>query len=270
MADIVTTAFALKRSPFNASVTDDELWLDDANTMAVDRLVTAVSRKGHALVKAESGAGKTSLLRAMRSELSPAHFRIVYTAMVTLGPRDFLRQVCRALGVESKATAAAAFNAIQAQVCQMHGDHRIHPVLVIDEVHLIPERTLQHLHILTNFDFDSQPLLSLVLVGLPEFHERLRMSIHRSLLTRVSVAVELRPTDPDRTASYVRHRLAGAGAKAELFTPDALTMLHELSGGLLRSVDVIASGALTVAARTDQRLVDRHMVTAAYRQTPLA
>ena len=47
-------------------------------------------------------------------------------------------------------------------------------------------------------------------------------------------------------------------------------MLHELSGGLLRSVDVIASGALTVAARTDQRLVDRHMVTAAYRQTPLA
>jgi general secretion pathway protein A len=96
------------------------------------------------------------------------------------------------------------------------------------------------------------------------------MSIHRSLLTRVSAAVELRPTDPDRTAAYVRHRLDNAGAKSELFKPDALTMLHELSGGRLRSVDVIASGALTVAARKDQRLVDRHMVTAAYRETPLA
>ncbi len=66
----------------------------------------------------------------MRTELSPAHFRVVYLAMVTLGPHDFMRQLCRALGVEAKATVAAAFHAIQAQ---LHGDHRIHPVLLMDE-----------------------------------------------------------------------------------------------------------------------------------------
>lgn len=270
MADIVAAGFGLRCAPFGTPLPDENLWMDDANAAALDLLVAAVTGKRNAFVKAESGTGKTSLLRALRADLSPAHFRLEYLPLVTLGPRDFLRQVCRALGAESKATAAAAFNAIQAQVCQIHGDQRIHPVLVIDEVHLMPERTLQHLHILTNFDFDSQPLLSLVLVGLPEFHDRLRMSVHRSLLTRLSAAVELRPTNADRTAAYVQHRLSGAGANAELFTPDALTMLHELSGGLLRSVDTIADGAMRIAARQDKRLVDRHMVTAAFRQTPLA
>ncbi len=271
MAEIVTTAFGLKAPPFTQSLPDGDLWEDDENSEALAQLVGVATRKETgAIVVAESGGGKTTMLRAMKAQLSPAHFRVLYLVMVTLGPRDFLRQVCRALGVESKATAAAAFNAIQAQVHRLNGEHRVHPVLVIDEVHLMPTRTLQHLHILTNFDFDSKPLLTLILVGLPEFHQRLRLGIHRSLLTRMTTRVELRPADPDRTVAYVRHRLAKAGSRGELFTPDALTMLHELSGGMLRSIDVIAGGAMNLAASRDAGLVDRHLVTEAFRRTPLA
>jgi hypothetical protein len=36
---------------------------------------------------------------------------------------------------------------------------------VLDEAHLLHQDTLDHLHILLNYEWDSKPLLSLLLVG---------------------------------------------------------------------------------------------------------
>lgn len=270
MSDVLLAAFALRRQPFAKDVSTDTLWLDEARKTAVERLIAAVSRREHVLVKGDSGSGKNCVLRAMRDALSPVHFRPVYLANVTLGRRDFYRQVSLALGLEPRGTPAALFEAIQRDIETLHREHRVHPVLVLDEAQLMPDTTLSHLHVLMNFAWDSEPLLSLVLVGLPELHERLKLGIHRSLLTRISTCVEVPPVQPDQTATYVRKRLADAGAKGELFAPDALVVLHELTGGVLRSVDTVAEQALRIAAQQDVRLVDRAIVKKAFKATPLA
>src|SRR5690606_32888101 len=107
-------------------------------------------------------------------------------------------------------------------------------------------------------------------VGLPELHDRLRLSMHRSLLTRIHTKVELPAVASDMTAAYLRKRLVDAGARSEIFTGDGLTMLHELTGGLLRSVDVLAEAALRLAVAEDKSLVDRDLVRRALHHTPLA
>ena len=270
MSDLLQATFSLQHPPFSPTIAPDDLWLDEGRQDRIERVTDAVSRHCHVLVKGEPGTGKNCLLRAMRARLSPVHFRVVYVANVTLGKRDFYRQVCTALGIAPKGTPAALFEAIQRDVEALHREHRVHPVLVLDEAHLMPDSTLGHLHVLTNYEWDSQPLLSLVLVGLPELHERLRLGVHRSLLTRLSVCVEIAPTTSDQTVSYVRRRLQAAGAKAELFAPDALVLLHELTGGVLRSVDVLADADLALAARQEVRLVDRAVVRRALQLTPLA
>lgn len=269
MSDGVQETFGLSCGPFGKDVPDELIWMGQGRQEALDRLVDTVTHRRHALVLGEPGAGKTTVMRALKARLSPAHFRLHYTAHVTLGRRDFYRQLCFAIGIEPKTTPAAMFEGIQRMCFQNAHEHRVHSVIVLDEAQLMPDVTLGHLHVLTNFAWDSQPLLSLVFVGLVELHDRLRLSMHRSLLTRIHTKVEITPGDPSMTASYVRKRLADAGARDELFTGDALAVLHEETGGLLRSVDVLAAAALRLAVQDDKRRVDRDLVRRALHHTPL-
>jgi general secretion pathway protein A len=270
MSDRIQEAFGLNRRPFDKGVPTDLMWMDGGRQQALDRLVQGVEHRQHVIALGEPGVGKTCVARALRDQLSPTRFRLHYVAHVTLGRRDFYRQVCYALGVEAKATPAAMFEAIQRECTQAAGEHRQHAVLVVDEAHLMPDTTLAHMHLLANFQWDAEPLLSLVFVGLPELHERLRLGVHRSLLSRIHVKAELSPGSADLTTAYVRKRLADAGARHELFTADGLGTLHELTGGLLRSVDVLAEASMRLAATEDTTLIDRGLVRRALHHTPLA
>jgi hypothetical protein len=63
---------------------------------------------------------------------------------------------------------------------------------------------------------------------------------------------------------YVRFRLRRAGCDREVFTSDALLLLHEVPGGVHRDIDRIAALVLRFAAMTKQKLVSReHMAVAA-------
>jgi general secretion pathway protein A len=270
VTDPTLATFRLDRPPFEKGASTDDLWLDEDRQGAVQSLLATVERRGHALVLGEPGVGKTTVLRALRDRLSPVNFSCHYLAFVTLAPRDFIRQLCRALELEPKATVAALYNSLQGEIMHRHREHRRHPVVVIDEAHLIPDRTLSMLHVLANFEWDAAPLVSFILVGLPELHSRLKLGIHRSLLTRLSTKVELTPASPERTTAYVRQRIRAAGGTAELFAPEALGMLHELTSGVLRSIDIVASEALRLAALQDVKLVDRALLLRAHRASPLA
>lgn len=268
MADPVQSFFHLRRRPFDKDLPVPALWVDDARTEAIDRLVDAVTARQHVLVTGESGVGKNCVLRALNARLSAVHFRTVYVAHNALGRRDFYRQICAALGVQCKLMPATLFAAIQADL-QRLAQERVHPVVVFDEAQLMPDASLATLHILANFAWDSAPVVTFILVGLPELHARLKLGIHRSLLTRIAAHVELVPATADQTAAYVRHRLADAGGDPELFLPEAIPVLHEATGGVLRSLDVLADAALCLAAHRNLRRIDRAVVQQALHHTPL-
>lgn len=261
--------FHLRRRPFDKDVPDEALWLDPERTDAIDRLVDGIHGRQHALVVGEPGVGKNCVLRGLRARLSPVHFRLHYVAHVNLGKRDFYRQICMALGIESKLMPATLYATIQAHLASLARE-RQHPVLVLDEAHLMPDASLGTLHVLANFEWDAQPVVSLVLVGLPDLAERLKLGVHRSLLTRIGQKVVISPATAEQTAAYVTKRLEDAGASSPLFAPDALVVLHELTGGMLRSVDVLAEASLRVAAHQKKRLIDRSVVRTAFPLTPLA
>jgi general secretion pathway protein A len=177
---------------------------------------------------------------------------------VTLGRRDFYRHVCLALGLSPSATAAAVF-AISTHIEQL-GTEKVHPVLLIDESHLLHQDVLDHLHILANYEWDSKALLSLVLVGLPETRQRLALAKNRSLWSRIHTRLSLGEATPGDPTEYVAYRLNRAGCERELFSSDAIAVIHEETHGRLRDIDRVATDALKLGARRKIRVVDRDLV----------
>ena len=250
--------FGLTSAPFTKEIADDDLWLPPTKAAIVDQLVEALSDRQSVLLTGEPGVGKTCVLRALRRRLPEAGFRLSYCHNATLGRRDFYRQLCIAVGVPAKATAASVFYEVTQHVQQLAAEQR-HPVFLLDEAHLLHQDVLDHLHILCNYEWDSRALLSLLLVGLPELRERLARRHQRSLFSRIQLRLQIDSTNPEDTAEYVRHRLRIVGGERDVFTEDAIAILHEASGGL-RDLDRLAQASMKDAARRKKKLVERDTV----------
>jgi general secretion pathway protein A len=251
--------FAMNAMPFSKEIGDADLWLPSSKQSLCDELCEALDERSSVLLVGEPGVGKTCILRALRHRLPQAGYRLTYCHNATLGRRDFYRQLCLAMGLSPSCTAAAVFYAVSTHIEQL-GHERVHPVFLLDEAHLLHQDTLEHLHILLNYEWDRRALLSLVLVGLPELQDRLSLRHNRSLLSRLHRRLRIDPTTPADTAEYLSARLKKVGCDRDVFTTDAVAMLHEAAGGSLRDVDRLATAALRAAARRKKKLVEREIL----------
>jgi len=249
----------LSAPPFAKSIDDKDLWLPTSRQEVVDELVEALHERQHALVVGDPGVGKTCTLRALRRRLPSSGFRLTYCHNTTLGRRDFYRQICMTLNLPTKATAASVFFELQKHVQTLAGE-KTHPVFMLDEAQLMQDQVLKHLHVLANFEWDSEPLMSLVLVGLPELWRRLCVGVHRSLWSRIHCRIALEPAKPEDTNEYITHRLALVGGKPSVFSSEALSLLHETTLGQLRDIDRLATTSLRAAGRRKLKVVDRELM----------
>jgi general secretion pathway protein A len=259
MTPAYVSHFAFSLAPFSKEIADGDLWLPSSKTDLVEELCEAVHERQSVVLVGEPGVGKTCVLRALRHQLPQAGFRLTYCHNATLGRRDFYRQLCLALGLAPSATAAAVFYAVSTHVEDL-GRERVHPVFLLDEAHLLQQDVLDHLHILLNYQWDSKALLSLILIGLPELDARLAMRRNRSLASRLARRLNLGALAPDDTAEYLRLRLKNVGCDRELFSSDAIAMLHEAAAGAHRDIDRLATAALREAARRKKKLVERDIL----------
>jgi type II secretory pathway predicted ATPase ExeA len=137
------------------------------------------------------------------------------------------------------------------------------PLVIIDEAHLIAEtRTLEALRLLLNFATDGSPDLSLLLVGGAE----VLLDLPAALADRLPARCLLGPLNQAETSSYILGRLAAAGAQAPLFSPEALSTLHQNAGGLPRRLNRVADLALLIAYAQELPLVDAQSVATAARE----
>ncbi len=259
MSPETLAVFGLSAEPFSKEIDDADLWLPPSKQALVDELVDAAEARRSVALVGEPGVGKTCVLRALRHALPKEHYRLTYCHNVTLGRRDFYRQLCLALGLPRAQTAGDIFWAISTHVEQL-AQERLLPVFLVDEAHLLHQDTLDHLHILLNYAWDSRALLSLILVGLPDLEDRLRLRRNRSLYSRLHHRLSIGPLTPEDTADYVRMRLGRAGASKDLISSDAVALLHEAAAGSLRDIDRLATLALRAAARRKRKTVERDTI----------
>ena len=131
---------------------------------------------------------------------------------------------------------------------------------MLDEAHLLAIQVLEQLHILLNFEKDSKPWLSIILIGLPDLRETLKRNVLASLTARVPIRVPIPPLDADQVKLYIRHRMSTAGCRRDVFSDDALLLMSKATGGIMRRLDVLGEQCLVTALKTKSSIVDAAVV----------
>lgn len=239
----------LSSQPFESVRDRAALYPCEAHEGALVKLRYAIeNQRGAALLAGPAGTGKTMLSRMLEAQLDASFSPFVRLVFPQMSSRDLLVYLAEELGAPPadppRHTVEESVRRLEFYLAQnAHLDR--HAVVVVDEAHLLEDcGALETLRLLLNFEVDSKPTLSLLLVG----QMGLVSAVGRlpSLAERVAVSTLLRALAPDETAGYVGHRLRAAGANREIFTPDALEALHYLSHGIPRQINRLGDLALLV------------------------
>jgi type II secretory pathway predicted ATPase ExeA len=257
--------FDLPSDPFQNEA-DERFYYESApQKRARLRLMRGIQQhKALSVLVGGPGLGKTTLAHSILRALEPREFAAHYLSI----PHEacasgwFLPNVARAFGVHAPAgDTPALVDQIHAQLVSIEAAQRS-AVLLIDEAQLFRNReAMEEFRGLLNLLHDGRKLVSLVLFGLHELGEILKLDA--PLAQRVEIRTELTPMDWLESQAYVAHRLRLAGATSAVFGPDALEALFRCSGGVPRLLNTVADNALFEAFLSESKPVDASIVAAA-------
>jgi type II secretory pathway predicted ATPase ExeA len=230
---------------------------------AAARVSWAVAQRQVAVLTGEVGSGKTVAVRAALASLEPARHLPVYIPDPTITIRGIHTQVTTALGGEPQFhTGMLATQTAKLLAGELDERGRL-PVVVVDEAHLLANRELEALRMLTNADMDAASTFALILVGQPTLRRRLKLAVLAALDQRIGVRYQMAPMDPQETTAYVKAHLAQAGRAELLFADDALAEIWQASRGWPRAVNNLAVAAMVAAYASGKALVDKQSAQAA-------
>ena len=136
------------------------------------------------------------------------------------------------------------FKNVKERIITLNQSNHIHPILMIDEAHLLSNDILQEIRLLTNFEIDSVNALTVLFCGMDSFNMKLGLSILESLANSVTISIFIDSLKKEETFSFIEKRISDCGNTNRIFTKNALELIHQVSGGILRIISRICYGAL--------------------------
>ncbi len=250
--------WGLTRTPFSKELAPSMLFASRSHAEAVARISWLVAERGLGLVTGEVGSGKTVAARAAVAGLDSSRHTVIYLANPAIGARGMYAAIVAALGGTPKFHKAALVPQAMSALAAEEAEWGRRVILICDEAHMLDDQLE-----LTNQDMDSRSGFSCLLLGQPTLRRRIRLGAFAALNQRIALRYVLDGMDRDETGAYIAHHLRVAGRTDTIFTDDAVALIHQVSRGLPRAVNNLATQALVAAYATNKSLVDESSARAA-------
>ena len=254
--------FGLRERPFELTPNPHYLFMTPSHREALATLQYGIAaRRGMIALVGEAGTGKTTIIRAALQRRGVDRPQTVVLNNPTMTRDEFLEYLAHGFGLVPAAAASKARLLIELTRVLMDRRHAGEgTALVVDEAHCLPDELLEEVRLLANIETAREKLLSVVLAGQPELTSRLNHPGLRQLKQRIALRAVLEPLTPAETRAYVTGRVRIAGGHRELFTADAVTLIHERSRGIPRTISVLCDNALVTAFAEGLAAVDVRVV----------
>ena len=211
--------------------------------------------EGFIVITGEIGAGKTTLVRNLFSQLNPDQVVAAHLVSTQLDADDTLRMVAAAFGIPTKkADKSDLLLLLEAFLVSVARDGK-RCLLVVDEAQNLTPRAVEELRMLSNFQLETHALLQSFLIGQPEFRETLQGPEMEQLRQRVIAACHVGPLSEVETHGYIEHRLGCVGWKnVPQFLPEAHRVIYASSGGIPRRINSVCDRLLWYGYLADKKV----------------
>jgi type II secretory pathway predicted ATPase ExeA len=255
--------FGFREAPFELTSNPRFLFFTGQHREALCNLEYGLSAaKPVTVLIGDAGTGKSTLLRAALASDKCRHVSCVFIDNPTLSRAEFFETLASRfeLGGNSEKSKATLLGKLDSMIRGRQSRGTI-TGLVVDEAQALPDELLEEIRLLANMETQDGKLLPVVLAGQPELAARLNQPHLRQLKQRVALRCELKPLDLAETAAYIASRICTAGGDpGNIFTREAVTLIHHYSRGLPRTISVMCDNALMSGFALDQRPVDGEIV----------
>jgi general secretion pathway protein A len=219
--------------------------------------------EGFIAITGEIGAGKSTLAAHLLARIDRARLNAIEIVSTQVEGDDVLRLVAQGLGIEAEgASKAALLDAVEAALeDELRSGKKT--LIVVDEAQNLPASALEELRMLSNFQVGGRALVQILLLGQPEFRDRLAADGLEQLRQRIIATHHLEPMGADEIAAYVEHRLGLVGWDGTpSFDDGAWNALFRLTGGVPRRLNQLLSRLLLHGAVEQLERIDAAVVEA--------
>jgi len=255
--------YGLREPPFELTSNPKYLFFTEQHREALSVLEYGLSSaKAVTVLVGDAGTGKTTLLQAALQSERCRSVRTLFLSNPTLTRAEFVETLAALfdLGTSAKQSKATLLEALEVVLRERRARGEI-TALVVDEAQSLSYELLEELRLLTNIETPTEKLLPLALAGQPELTARLNDPELRQLKQRVALRCQVGPLTLQETAGYISSRIRTAGGDTtRLFTREAVTIVHEHSRGIPRTISVICDNALVSGFALSKKPVSSDIV----------
>lgn len=251
--------YQLREKPFSILPDPDLIYWGRMHTMAFTMLEFGImNNAGFTVITGDIGSGKTTLLRYLLRSVSP-NMTVGLISSSPRGRHELLQMILMSLDLDFDGDYPILFKRLQEF---LHGQfaNRRRTIIIVDEAQNLEPEALEHLRMLSNINADKFQILQLILVGQPQLRDLLTTPALHQFAQRISSDFHLSPLEPKEVSRYISFRLEAAGARRNLFTEDACTLVAIASGGIPRMINILCDTALVYGFAGDRKTIDQQII----------
>ncbi|MCB1819710.1 MAG: XrtA-associated ATPase [Gammaproteobacteria bacterium] len=219
--------------------------------------------EGFIVITGGIGTGKTMLVSNLFNELHDDNVVAAQLVSTQINEDDVLRMISAAFGLaHENLSKAALLRNLEAFFRARRAEGR-RVLLVVDEAQNLPQRAIEELRMLSNYQEDGQALLQSFLLGQLELKQTLQGPGMEQVRQRIIAGYHLRPLDRQELQAYVEHRLALVGWQNDPAISDAaFDAIFTSTGGVPRRVNTLCDRLMLFGSLEElHEFTDTHVLT---------